>query len=225
MRRFPISLAAVLGLASCAPKALYFHESTKVAFAATYNTSDSQPLSTSFGFKRRIIAVVPAQKRHVAKGGTESTATNHGEALSIVSKFHVSTGTSDGISITNNFASGMAARAMTRSAGSADAVSVLMHSAPIRVDTSTGMTESGKSAADVVNARLKAIMGKRTRPSDVPASSATIAPDANGNLRPPDAGGKKDGAAQGALPKKTDVPGSESDLLIGPNGEVTFKKR
>ena len=61
MRALLILLLAAFGLSACAPKALYFHESTKVAFAADYNTSDTQPLATSFGYKRRIVAVVPAQ--------------------------------------------------------------------------------------------------------------------------------------------------------------------
>ena len=126
MRRLFL-LVAALALAACAPQALYFHETTKVAFAATYNTADSQPLSSTFGFKRRIVAVVPAQDR-VSLDGSERTATNEKEALSIVSKFHVRVGTFDeGVVITNNFASGTAARVMTRSPGSAATLNALLH--------------------------------------------------------------------------------------------------
>lgn len=159
---------AALSLGACAPKALYFHESTKVAFAADYNSSDSQPLSSSFGYKRRIVAVVPAQKRNIPDGATERKATNSGEALSLVSKFNVRADSKDGVVITNNFASGMAARIMTRSVGSPDSLNVLMHSAPIAVSPSTGKEEStGRPAAEVVNDRLARIMGKRARPSEV----------------------------------------------------------
>ena len=176
MRSFLLPLAIALGLGACAPKALYFHESTKIAFAADYNTSDTQPLSTSFGYKRRILAVVPAQERNIPDGGTERNGTNSGEALSLVSKFNVRAGANEGVVITNNFASGMAARIMTQSAGSPESLNVLMHSAPIPVSTS-GQTDTGRPAADVVNDRIAKIMGKRT--TLVPASRRTIdlAPD------------------------------------------------
>ena len=63
-----LAFLPVLALGACTPQALYFHETTKVAFAASYNTADSQPLSSTFGFKRRIVAVVPAQDRVIVNG-------------------------------------------------------------------------------------------------------------------------------------------------------------
>lgn len=247
-----ITLAAALSLSACAPKALYFHESTKVAFAATYNTSDSQPLSTSFGYKRRIVAVVPAQEREIPVGGTERNATNSGEALSLVSKFNVRSGAKEGVVITNNFASGMAARTLTRSPGSADSLSVLMHSAPISVSTQDGRTlDENKTAAEVVNDRLSRIMGKRTRdvpasrrsvdldengnasfkkrPSEVPPSRRVIDLDEEGNLKnsgkPGAAGGEKKPSAPDPLPKKADVPASTRSVDLTPDGGAEIKKR
>jgi hypothetical protein len=172
----------VLGLSACAPKALYFHESTKVAFAADYNTSDSQPLATSFGYKRRIIAVVPSQERQIPEGGSERNGTNTGEALSLVSKFNVRAGTSEGVVITNNFASGMAARIMTRSAGSPEALNVLMHSAPIEVIAATGETSTGQPATEVVNERLAGLRAKKTPPVSG-GNRRRIIVDDNGNTQ------------------------------------------
>lgn len=244
MRLHLLPIVAALSLSACAPRALFFHESTKVAFAADYNTSDTQPLATSFGYKRRIVAVVPAQERDVPEGGSERTATNRGEALSLVSKFNVRVGTSEGIVITNNFASGMAARNMTRSVGAPEAVSVLMHSAAISVVPETGETTAeGRPGADVVTERVARIMAKRTK--DVPASRRSIdlgadgpgerlpeVPpsrrrvdlDENGNLlTPPPAapGGKKPGAGV----KKPELPASGRSVDLAPDGEIEIKKR
>lgn len=157
-------LIIALGFNSCAPRALYFHETTKVGFAADYNTSDSQPLATSFGFKRRIVAVVPTQERVIPDGGSETDGTNRGEALSLVSKFNVRAGTAEGIAITNNFASGMAARIMTHNGGPAESVNAVMHSAPIEVSATTGDTRDGISGSQAVNERLAQIRGKRFQP-------------------------------------------------------------
>jgi hypothetical protein len=156
-------LVPALALSACAPQALYFHETTKLAFAASYNTADSQPVSSTFGFKRRIVAVVPAQDR-VSPDGTERTATNEKEALSIVSKFHVRVGRfSEGVVITNNFASGTAARVMTRSPGSAATLNALLHNEPIEVSPTTGLTRDGEPAVVAVDQRINRIMAKRFR--------------------------------------------------------------
>ena len=154
-------LVLALGLSACAPQALYFHESTKVAFTADYNTSDTQPLATTFGYKRRIVAVVPAQERDLPAGGGERKATNREEALSLISKFSVRAGAKEGIVITNNFASGMAARMITDEGrtGTAAAVAALMHSAPVAVDAG-GRTDDGRTAAQVAAERTRAVMGK-----------------------------------------------------------------
>lgn len=200
----PATFIIMLSLSACAPKALYFHESTKVAFAADYNTSDTQPLSTSFGYKRRIVAIVPAQERVIPSGGTERNGTNTGEALSLVSKFNVRAGRSEGVVITNNFASGMAARIMTRSVGSPDSLNVLMHSAPISVTAATGETSNGKPATQVVNERLARIMSKRT--TDVPASRRTVELDGNGNA---------------VLKRRpSDVPPSTRTIDLDENGNI-----
>lgn len=245
MRAYFIPLAIALCLSACAPKALFFHESTKVAFAADYNVSDTQPLATSLGYKRRIVAVVPAQERNIPDGGTERNGTNSGEALSLVSKFNVRAGAQDGMVITNNFASGMAARIMTRSAGSPEALNMLMHSAPISVSTTTGETNAGRPAADVVNERIARILSKRTR--EVPPSRRTIdLPDEGGmGIKKPkpkippstrivdlDENGevkivpsKKNGGRPAVLPKKNDVPASTRSVDLTPDGEAVIKKR
>lgn len=160
MKHSRLLLAFALGLSACAPQALFFHESTKVAFAADYNTSDTQPLATSFGFKRRIVAVVPAQERDVPAEGGERRGTNREEALSLVSKFNVRAGAREGIIITNHFASGMAARMLTDDGRTgAAAVAALMHSAPVPVDAE-GRTADGRTAAQVATQRTQAVMGK-----------------------------------------------------------------
>lgn len=162
MKRLALLLPALV-FTACAPQALYFHETTKVALAASYNTADSQPLSSTFGFKRRIVAVVPAQDR-VSTDGSERTATNEKEALSIVSKFHVRVGKfSEGVVITNNFASGTAARVMTKSPGSAATLNALLHNEPIAVSPTTGLTREGEPAAVAVDQRINRIMAKRFR--------------------------------------------------------------
>jgi hypothetical protein len=173
MRSSILLFSAFLTLSGCAPRALFFHESTKVAFAADYNLSDSQPLATSFGYKRRIVAVVPAQIRKVAPGESERTGTNAGEALSLVSKFNVRAGTSEGIVITNNFASGVAARIMTDKVGAA-AVGALMHSPPITVHADTGMTlETNEPVSKAVDEQIARIKSKEVSGADAPPSSGT----------------------------------------------------
>ena len=221
MRPFLLPLAAALSLTACAPRALYFHESTKVAFAANYNTSDSQPVSTSFGYKRRIVAVVPAQEREIPAEGNERDGTNRGEALSLVSKFNVRAGTGEGVTITNNFASGMAARLMTRSAGSPAALNVLLHGAPIAVSAATGETSEGRPATPVGNERVARTMAQRT--TDVPPSRRRVDLDAEGRLQ--DGGREKkpalptDGAA-----KKPDVPPSRRSVDLQPDGGIEIRK-
>lgn len=202
MRHYILPLTAALSLSACAPRALFFHESTKVAFAADYNTSDTQPIATSFGYKRRIVAVVPGQERIIPEGGSERTGTNSGEALSLVSKFNVRAGTSEGVVITNNFASGMAARNMTRSAGSPAALNVLLHSAPIAISPETGRTlDSNRPATEVVNERLARafarIRSKEVSGSGVPEpkGNAPMPPKprtnaaSSGSASPPEPGG------------------------------------
>jgi hypothetical protein len=175
MRLYLLPLAASLSLCACAPRALYFRESTQVGFAADYNTSDTQPLATSFGYKRRIVAVVPTQERDIPEGMSERSGTNTGEALSLVSKFNVRAGTGEGVIITNNFASGMAARIMTKSVGSPQALNVLMHSAPIEVSSETGNTIEGDIPAnEAVNERLARIGLKEVSGSKAPKPEGPI---------------------------------------------------
>ena len=87
-----------------------------------YNTSDSQPLSSSFERQAPHRRRHPRAERDIPDGGRKRNATNRGEALSLVSKFNVRSGAREDIVITNNFASGMAARSLTRSPGSADSL-------------------------------------------------------------------------------------------------------
>jgi hypothetical protein len=207
MRLSFLPIAAALSLSACAPRALFFHESTKVAFAADYNTSDTQPLATSFGYKRRIVAVVPGQERNIPGGGSERNGTNSGEALSLVSKFNVRAGTREGVVITNNFASGMAARNMTRVAGP-EAINVLMHSAPIEVSAATGETSERRPATQVVNERLARIMSKRT--TGVPASRRSVDLGADGEARIRNHG--------------SDIPPSRETVDLDAEGQTKIKK-
>lgn len=188
---------------------------------------------------------MPAQERNIPEGGMDRNGTNSGEALSLVSKFSVRGGAREGMVITNNFASGMAARIMTRSAGSPEALNVLMHSAPISVSSTTGETSAGRPAAEVVNERIARIMGKRTRevpPSrrtidaipeertgirkrspEIPASTRTVDLDERGEARivTPRKGVLK----SAELPKKNDVPPSTRSVDLTPDGEAAIKKR
>lgn len=159
----PVLALALLSLSGCAPQALYFHESTKVSFSADYTSSDSQPLSTSFGYKRRIVAIVPGKERF-SPTGEKRDAENEGEALSTISKFYVKAGTQDGLVIKNNFATGMAARRLMKEPTSAAvAVAGLMHGTTVLTD----------SAGIVVDAEGNTITGSRGAPitaSEVAAS-------------------------------------------------------
>jgi hypothetical protein len=156
-----------LGLAGCTPQAIFFHESTKVGFSATYNTSDSQPISSHFGFKRRIAAAVPGQVRVPAANGNPNDATNQGEALSMVSKFYVQAGSrTDGITIRTNFATGNAARALTVAPGSTRAIQALMQNQVVVAPESTPST--AMSAADLE--RLARNKARQTNPRKIPAA-------------------------------------------------------
>ena len=163
---------ALIALTGCAPQALYFHESTKTSFSAAYTSSDSEPLSTSFGYKRRIVAIVPSKDR-VSPDGQESHAENEGEALSSISKFYVQAGTKEGLVIRNNFATGLAARLLLGEPKSAAVgVAGLMHGVPVLVDTAgnvvdatTGEIEtntngSPKTVNDVAAERVARIKAK-----------------------------------------------------------------
>jgi hypothetical protein len=162
----------MLILSGCAPQALYFHESTKVGFAAAYTASDSEPVSTSFGYRRRIVAVVPGKERTSATGKA-SDAVNQEEALSTISKFYVKAGTRDGLVIRNNFATGMAARKLMKEPfPAAVAVAGLMHGTPVITDatgavvnregepiiTRTGTTETPSDVAASRVARIRSKM-------------------------------------------------------------------
>ncbi len=164
----------LLGLAGCAPQALYFHEATKVGFAANYNASDSEPVSTTFGYQRRIVAVVPAKERNSATG-QQADAENQGESLSTISKFHVTADTKDGMVIKNNFATGMAARKLMKEpAGAAVAVAGLMHNTTVLTDSagavvnSPGATEtvSDVAASRVARIKSKMVGGPNAAPHD-----------------------------------------------------------
>ena len=127
-------LPFVAVLASCSSNAILFHESTKLGFSAVYNLADSQPVNSHFGFKRRIVAVVPSQERIASADGRERNATNRGEALSLVSKFYVRVGTfSEGVVIRNNFATGEAARVLTQNGNAAAKVGKLIHNETLLV--------------------------------------------------------------------------------------------
>ena len=160
MKRILLLLVLLVPV-GCAPRALYFHESTKVGFAADYNSSDSQPVATNFGYKRRIVAVVPAQER-ISPDGRDRNGVNKGEALSLVSKFHVRVGSyAEGVTITNRFASGAAARKMTSTEGSSASLNALLHSDSVVTEvfeTPSGPVPVEKSANAAVNDRIESIM-------------------------------------------------------------------
>lgn len=162
---------ALIALTGCAPQALYFHESTKTSFSAAYTSSDSEPLSTSFGYKRRIVAIVPSKER-VSPTGEKRDAENEDEALSTISKFYVKAGTKEGLVIRNNFATGMAARRLMKEPTSAAvAVAGLMHNTPVVTDSdgavldADGNTLVGRnggtvSVSDVATSRVARIKSK-----------------------------------------------------------------
>jgi hypothetical protein len=158
--------AGLLILAGCAPQAVYFHESTNVGFSAAYTASDSEPVSTSFGYQRRIVAVVPGKERTSATG-KQSDAENQDEALSTISKFYVKAGTKDGLVIRNNFATGMAARKlMNEPFPAAVAVAGIMHGTPVITDATgavvnhDGETSTTETASDVAAGRVKRIKSR-----------------------------------------------------------------
>jgi hypothetical protein len=163
----PLGAALLFGLAACAPNAIFFHESTKVGFSAVYNTADSQPVSSHFGFKRRIVAVVPSQERVLSADKKESNATNAGEALSLVSKFYVSVGSKDGVAIRNNFASGEAARRLTRGTGGAPSVRALMHSPAVIVKGTVDKSDSA-TPAQAIDEEIARIKRSHTKSSSAP---------------------------------------------------------
>ncbi len=160
-------LALALGAGGCAPDAVFFHESTKLGMTATYNTADSQPLSSHFGYKRRIVAVVPAQERVPSPDGNRSRNTNKGEALSLISKFYVRAGgLNEGTVIRNNFATGEAARLLTRSNGMPASVRALVHGQAVVVPAVAD--DGGRTAPQMVAARTETVKGRRTDPASVP---------------------------------------------------------
>lgn len=122
-----LTLGAGLSLlcVGCAPNAIIFHETSKVGFNTQYQPDSSQPVNVTFGYKRRIVAVVPsrdAEKRDTYAIVTfEDKATKQkmevfrpkGEALSMVSRFDVVAKPNEGVAITNYFATGFAARVLT----------------------------------------------------------------------------------------------------------------
>ncbi len=170
--------ACALAWAGCAPNAIFFHESTKLGFTATYNTADSQPVSSHFGFKRRIVAVVPTQERVSSTDGNRRHDTNKGESLSLVSKFYVRAGDfNDGVVIRNNFATGEAARLLTRGDNGAASIRALLHSEAVIVNPATVSTDDVSTPAVAVENRVKEMKGRRTRPSDAPAARRVISGD------------------------------------------------
>jgi hypothetical protein len=173
-------MTLVAGMAGCAPQAIFFHESTKVGLSATYNLSDSQPISSHFGFKRRIAAVVPGQERVPAASGKESDATNQGDALSLVSKFYVRVGSRDeGIVIRNNFATGNAARLLTSTPEGRKAMSALMHNQVVTLSNTVDKT-NGRTGAQVIAAEAARIKAAQTRPSSAPKARREVSfPKAN----------------------------------------------
>lgn len=124
----------VLGLltAGCGQNALLFYEGTKFGFAAEYKPDSSQPLSTSLGYKRRIAAVVPPQEAVTQEQQNDPNVLPRGEALSLVSVFKVTAEGPGGVAITNHFASGMAARVMTKGPQAAQAIGALFAPATVR---------------------------------------------------------------------------------------------
>ena len=110
-----IEILVLSGLAStgCAQNALLFHETTKFSFTAEYKPDSSQPLSSSLGYKRRIVAVVPPKEPVSQEHANNPQATHKGEALSLVSTFDVEAKGVLGVTIKNYIASGRAATAMT----------------------------------------------------------------------------------------------------------------
>lgn len=125
-------IAVLLTLTSmgCAQNALFFHETTKFSFTAEYKPDSSQPLNSSLGYKRRIVAVVPPQEPVSGADVDKPEAVHKGEALSLVSTFDVEAKGILGATISNYFASGMAARTMTAGTDAQAAASIRSLFAP-----------------------------------------------------------------------------------------------
>lgn len=105
-------LSFITFLSGCAPHSLFFYEGTKIGLHAEFKPDASQPVNSSLGYKRRIVAVVPPQQ--ISDSGGEKMA--KGDALSMISLFSVdveNTRLGD-MTITNHFLCGGAARAATK---------------------------------------------------------------------------------------------------------------
>ncbi len=114
----------------CAQNALFFNETTKFAFTAEYKPDSSQPISSSLGYKRRIVAVVPPKEPVSQENANNPQAIPNGEALSLVSTFDVEAQANLGVTIKNYFASGRAATKMTSQPDAAAAASIRALFAP-----------------------------------------------------------------------------------------------
>jgi hypothetical protein len=151
-----------LGAAACTPNAATFYEGTRFAFVTEYNPASGEPLNLTLGYKRRIAAIVPPQNPT-----KESDGVHKGESLSLVSTFEVEPGASigDGVTIRNVFASGMAARDLTKPGNARENVQSLFAKSSVpplspellrRRDALVARLVAGNLTNDQADAMLKA---------------------------------------------------------------------
>jgi hypothetical protein len=156
--RTAVTVAAVVVsgamLTACSPNAATFYEGTRLAFVTEYNAASGQPVNLTFGYKRRIVAIVPPQRR-----GADENSPHKGEALSLISTFEVEPGgpqVGDGLVIRNVFASGGAAVELTRDDDAEDKVEALFSAASIE-----DLTSAGRRRRDALLAQLKTMDNSR----------------------------------------------------------------
>src|SRR5262245_37730645 len=116
---FIVLMAVMPGAAACSRpfNAVTFYEGTRFAMAVEYNPVSGQPANLSLGYKRRIATVVPPQQSAPPQSEADSNPSHSGESRSLVSPVDVgprSEQVGGGLVIERSFASGMAARDLTR---------------------------------------------------------------------------------------------------------------
>lgn len=120
----------ILTSMGCAQNALLFNETTRFSFTAEYKPDSSQPISSSLGYKRRIVAIVPPKEPVAQEDANNPQSVHKGEALSVVSTFDVEAKATLGAKISNYIASGRAATVMTSQPDAAAAASIRALFAP-----------------------------------------------------------------------------------------------
>lgn len=171
--------------AGCVTNSATFYEGTRVALVGEYNPASGQPVNLSFGFKRRIAAIVPPQ--HAAPPASEQNPSPiaGGEALSLVSLFDVGPvgALGDGVIIRSTFASGMAARDLTATSRAAQNIRGLFAKETLPLISKAAAVRSEALIKDLKNrgitdaqaaSILQAAGIKATPPDDCPPNEKSL---------------------------------------------------